>query len=317
VRLWDLGRPDLVPPAQVGHGAEVAALAFSADGRALASGDFAGVSRLWQVGRGLAAGAVLQGHEEVVQALAFSADGRTLATASNDGTARLWQIGRPEAKPLVLRGQGTGISAVAFSPDGATLATGDNLGRVRLWPLRTAELLRRACATVGRNMLLSEWQGAFGAAPYARTCAGLPVSPSLIEAAADLAAFGDMAGARALEQRARALGAADEIPARSWGRLCRAGSLAGGPAAVRGACEQAVALDPQDGQLYDWRALNSALAGELDGAREDLLRYVSWAREQGLDEEQIALREAWAAALASGANPFDEAALALLRSESL
>src|SRR5690606_24270776 len=117
------------------------------------------------------------------------------------------------------------------------------------------------------------------------------------------------------ERQIVSLGAADEIPARSWGRLCRAMSLADEAAAAASACDRAVTLDPTDGPLYDWRALNRALRGELASAGEDLQIYIAWAREQALDEEQIGLREQWAAALAAGANPYDEAALALLREE--
>jgi WD40 repeat protein len=315
VQLWDLGRPAATPPARIGHATFISALAFSPDGRRLASGDVAGATRLWGVGEEVTAQAVLQGQQEAVQALAFSPDGATLATGGGDGSVRLWAVARPEAEPMILRGQAAGVSAVAFSPDGATLASGDAYGRTRLWPLGPGELEARACATAGRNLALGEWQQAFGAAPYRKSCAALPASPSLIDAAANLASFGDIEGARGLERRVASLGVAGEIPARSWGRLCRAGTLAGAAAAVGGACDQAVALDPDDGLLRDRRALNRALRGDLGGAHSDLQAYIAWARAQAQDEEQIALREQWAAALAAGNNPFDGGALALLREE--
>ena len=315
VQLWNLEQPDATAPAQSGSVREITALAFSPDGAALASGDSTGAVRLWRVGRELQAGLVLRGHDSTVQALAFSPDGHTLATASSDLSTQLWDLRRPTSDPVVLLGQGTSLSSVAFSRDSALLATGDSLGRVRLWPLRTDGLAASACAVAGRNMELAEWQRAFGPAPYRKTCAELPVSPSLIDAAAELASFGEHGAGAALAQRVRELGAVNEVTARSWGHLCRAGSLNGGAATVSGACDSAIALDPDDGLLYDWRALNRAHTNNLAGAAADLERYLAWARATGRDEEQIALREAWAATLAAGANPYDASVLQSLSAE--
>ena len=315
VRLWNLAQPDAAAPAQSGSVFQITALAFSPDGAALASGDTSGAVRLWQVGRELRAGLVLRGHDGTVQALAFSPDSSTLATASIDTTARLWDLRRPTSDPVVLSGQGASLSSVAFSPDGALLATGDSLGRVRLWPVHSDGLAATACAVAGRNLQLDEWQRAFGPAPYRKTCANLLVSPTLIDAAAELASFGELGAAAALAQRARALGVVEELPARSWGRLCRAASLGDGAAAVGNACDAAIALDPEDGLLYDWRALNRARTNNLAGAAADLELYLAWARATGRDETQIALREGWAAALATGADPYDETVLQTLSAE--
>jgi len=84
---------------------------------------------------------------------------------------------------------------------------------------------------------------------------------------------------------------------------------------VSGACDSAIALDPDDGLLYDWRALNRAHTNNLAGAAADLERYLAWARATGRDESQIALRESWAAALAAGANPYDASVLQSLSAE--
>jgi WD40 repeat protein len=74
----------------------VNALAFSSDGRLLASGDWDHVVRLWDVGTGNEVARFL-GHKGSVVGVAFSPDGRTLASSSADQTVLLWKI--PQRKP--------------------------------------------------------------------------------------------------------------------------------------------------------------------------------------------------------------------------
>jgi hypothetical protein len=74
-----------------GHVNWVSSVAFSPDGRTLATGSLDNTARLWEVATGKAIG-VLRGHEQPVQSMAFSPDGRTLATGSEDNTARLWEV---------------------------------------------------------------------------------------------------------------------------------------------------------------------------------------------------------------------------------
>ncbi|HUD82748.1 MAG TPA: WD40 repeat domain-containing protein, partial [Candidatus Saccharimonadales bacterium] len=145
-----------------GHTGRITSVAFSPDGRRIATGSYDGTAKVWEApsgrelltrikglrklwqwdwvrgpghGRELL---TLNGHNLGVSSVAYSPDGQRIVTGSHDGTAKVWDAASGR-ELLTLNGHKGAVSCVAFSPDGQRIVTGSYDRTAKVWEAASKE----------------------------------------------------------------------------------------------------------------------------------------------------------------------------------
>ncbi len=137
LKLWDITKPEK-PTTLKGNLGGVLCLAFSPDGKVLATGGMDRTVKLWDVAAGKEQD-VLSGFKTWVTSVAFTPDSKTLAASSGDplhdtGEIRLWDVASRKERPGLAGFKGA-VMTISISPDGKTLAGGSLQGQLKLWSL--------------------------------------------------------------------------------------------------------------------------------------------------------------------------------------
>ncbi len=138
-----------------GRAAGVNSVAFSPDGKMLASGSVDNTIKLWDVETGSLI-RTLTCHKAGGNSVVFSPDGEMLASGSTDGAIELWDAKSGSLIRTLTGYTGMGnVLLVAFSPDGRMLASGSTEGTIELWDVNSGSLIRTLTGYTGMGDVLS------------------------------------------------------------------------------------------------------------------------------------------------------------------
>ncbi|MFE8599059.1 WD40 repeat domain-containing protein [Archangium violaceum] len=158
VRVWDVATARSLQVME-GHEGEVRGIAWSADGKRLASGSRDHDARIWDAETGAQLHA-FTGQEGQVTSVAFSPEGTLLAVGNLGWRIHLYDVASGR-KVRTLQGHQQSVLSVAFHPSGRWLASGASDDTVRIWDVETgAQVARLDSDTSVRTVAFSpdgEW----------------------------------------------------------------------------------------------------------------------------------------------------------------
>lgn len=132
-------RPGSVIYTYKGHSDQVLAVAWSPDGRRVASGSRDMTAQVWDTFTGQHA-IIYRGHSNTVASLAWSPDGKRVASASWDKTVQVWDASNGE-HGFTYHGHTASVTSVSWSPDGKYIASGSSDKTMQVWDASTGTLL--------------------------------------------------------------------------------------------------------------------------------------------------------------------------------
>jgi WD40 repeat protein len=118
-----------------GHSGYVSAVAWSPDGKRIASASGDGTVQVWNASSGTTI-YTYRGHDKDVFCLAWSPDGRYIASGGLDTTVQVWDAGNGN-RVYTFHAHTDAVFSVAWSPDGTRIASASEDGTVQVWDAMT------------------------------------------------------------------------------------------------------------------------------------------------------------------------------------
>lgn len=139
-RFFSVTAPKIEPHFTLkAHAGRIATLAFSPDGKTVASGGADSTVCLWNVDTGNAIHTLTQ-YQHPLYSLAFSPDNKMLASGSQR-ELYVWDVATGDRISVLKQEQPKTAGALVFSPDGSILVSGNWDGTLQFWHPRTGQLL--------------------------------------------------------------------------------------------------------------------------------------------------------------------------------
>ena len=147
-RLLFLGNPSSLLPAPLiyqGHTKAVTSVAWSPNGKQIASASADGTVQVWDASSGQTLH-IYRGHSGAVESVAWSPNGKQIASASEDQTVQVWDASSGQTA-LTYQGHTSAVVSVAWSPDGKRIASASwdgtvQDGTVQVWDANSGQTLR-------------------------------------------------------------------------------------------------------------------------------------------------------------------------------
>ena len=149
IKLWEVGSGTELRTFR-GHFSEVSSMpfssygvssvAFSPNGKLLASGNLDRTVKLWDVERGSEL-RTFMGHSAGISSVALNPNGKLLASGNRDNTIKLWELSSG-TELRTFKGHSRIVNSVAFSPDGKLLVSGSLDNTIKLWDVGNGTELR-------------------------------------------------------------------------------------------------------------------------------------------------------------------------------
>ena len=169
VDIWDAGDGSRITTLPLEKGGGYGAIAFSPDGRLIATGRWGPIVHVWNVRTGELVRELDQGVAGAFT-LDFSPDGRVLAVSGWDPVASLWDVSTgARIGPTLTAGDGR--AEVDLSPDSRWLLLTHADGRGALYDVDPASWAQRACTLANRTLTPEEWEEFLPGRPYDPACA--------------------------------------------------------------------------------------------------------------------------------------------------